>query len=123
VLDDKVQDALGQLASRQLPPPQAGQQAAAASGVRLQVVSLGCGVDTRPWRLNFPAGTAWWVAWVDAPAQHACALPEGGLSISRDTSTSFLAASAKQGSPPPSPPPPKSHTPKPSATLPPPPQV
>jgi O-methyltransferase involved in polyketide biosynthesis len=27
--------------------------------VRLQVVSVGCGVDTRPWRLAFPPSVAW----------------------------------------------------------------
>jgi O-methyltransferase involved in polyketide biosynthesis len=27
--------------------------------VSLQAVSVGCGVDTRPWRLAFPPGVAW----------------------------------------------------------------
>ena len=31
--------------------------AAADAAPSVQVVSLGCGVDTRPWRLSFPAGT------------------------------------------------------------------
>jgi O-methyltransferase involved in polyketide biosynthesis len=38
---------------------QGQQQQQQQCGVRLQVVSVGCGVDTRPWRLAFPPGVAW----------------------------------------------------------------
>jgi methyltransferase (TIGR00027 family) len=35
------------------------QQQQQQAAVHLQVVSVGCGVDTRPWRLAFPPGVAW----------------------------------------------------------------
>jgi methyltransferase (TIGR00027 family) len=35
------------------------QQQQQGAAVCLQVVSVGCGVDTRPWRLSFPPGVAW----------------------------------------------------------------
>ena len=33
----------------------------------MQVINLGCGMDTRPWRLNSPAGLH--VSWVDIDTQ------------------------------------------------------
>jgi O-methyltransferase involved in polyketide biosynthesis len=77
ILDDMVMQELQQLAAQSKAPAEAttqqtnsanptssnahsqGQQQQQQAELCLQVVSVGCGVDTRPWRLAFPPGVAW----------------------------------------------------------------
>ena len=35
----------------------------------MQIINLGCGMDTRPWRLNIPTGLHEKISWIDVDTQ------------------------------------------------------